>query len=225
MNSKRGLTLIELLVSVAVFSLVTVFMVLLYNNLSSSIRYSTGRMDARGRVRIAMERVIPILTSAYIPNEIQGAVRPFELITVPTVLKFYTPSDPFEGKEIQPPSDQVAPPAGTFLQSNLLQLELEAASRPDTQAGGGPSRSLRRLMLKKLVTPATLPVASTTDDLTVKPRVLATDLSDLTIANVTGNTGLVLTLSAQDFSSTQSRKNTIVNTTITTRVSFVTSTF
>jgi prepilin-type N-terminal cleavage/methylation domain-containing protein len=222
---RRGLTLMELLVSMAIFSVVTGFMVLLYNNLSASIRFSTARMDARGRIRVAMERIVPILSGAYTPNEIPGAVRPFELITNPSILKFYTPGDPFEGSPIQPPTDLSSPTAGTYLVSNFLQLELDSSSRLDTQAGGGPSRVLKKVVLRKLVTPTTLPVASPTVDTTVSPRLLATDLSEMTIANVTGNTGVQLTLSAQDFSSTQSRKHTITTATVSTRVTFVTSTF
>ena len=101
-GQRRGMTLAELMIVVALLSSITLITTVLYQNLQGTVTRSNGEMEATSQARLALDRVEPLLESAYVPP-ISGANSPIE----PTVLAPYAAGDPeydLQGSAARTPS-------------------------------------------------------------------------------------------------------------------------
>ena len=210
MRKRQGSTLLELLVATSIFASIATVTGLMYGNALRTMNHSSTRMDARQRMRFAVERVTPMLASTFVPT-LASATGPMERPLPPypannpavgnatydplsssgpgndSVL-FYSPSDFFNQAVPLPPV------AG--LNNHLYELRLDATQQVDVTRRG---RAIRNLQLREMIPPAApggpvLPMAGR------PPRLLATGLSDFRLKSL-GSSGLQIHCEAQDVES------------------------
>lgn len=68
MSSRRGITLAELLVAMAISSVLMTSVLVLYQRGTLEVRHSTGRIELQRRGRALLERIQPLLCSAVKPS-------------------------------------------------------------------------------------------------------------------------------------------------------------
>lgn len=181
---KRGLTLAELMVSGALLTSVATITTLMFTNLRATINRSSSEMEATQRARLAMERIPPLLSAAYIPP-LSGATLPLETPIAPipsgasssdplaasgpgcdSVL-FYACSDLLAQTPTLPLPDALVP--------RLYEVRLKPTASNDYS---GQGRTLRTLVLQEYQLPSAFGARPLTTKTNVPARILGYGLSD-----------------------------------------------
>lgn len=201
---KRGVTLLELLVSSALLVVVGLVTTILYRNALGTIQFTTSRSESKQILRQAMARLGPLLQTAIVPN-LSGANSCYETPLAPypagvsaadplaprgpgcNSFLFYTPVDLLDGQAV------LAPPTAQSL--HLFEIRLLESSDPDGSSNGGPSLTLRRLVLQERTAPLTfgLPPFPLING---RVRIVTRRLSDLRLNRLSGY-GVQIRLEAQ----------------------------
>lgn len=184
---KRGLTLAELLVAGSLLASIATITTLMFSNLRATINRSSGQMEATQRARLALERIPPILSAAYIPA-LSGATSPLETPVGP-LPSGVSISDPLSSSG--PGCDSVLFYACSDLMSSNPSLPLPENIIPrlyeirlKTGLGNDPSgqgRTLRTLVLQEYQVPSSFGVRPLTLKTSTPPRVLGYSLADFRI--------------------------------------------
>lgn len=203
-SRKAGFSLIECLLALSLLLIMSLITARLYQNVEANLVYFGARMETRKVLRQALSRITPVLQTAYIPP-LPGANRCFEkpLPPYPSAVNatdplmsqgpgvnsflFYTPVDVLD------PQASLLPPERQEV--HLFELRLLESLEPDREAQGGPSRTLRNLVLQQRRVPSQFGL-SPFPLLANRQRVLARGLSDLRLFRI-GTVGLHLRLEAQ----------------------------
>ncbi|MBS2038893.1 hypothetical protein JST97_28180 [bacterium] len=183
----RGLSLAELMVAGGLLSAVATLTTLMFTNLRATINRSGSEMEATQRARLALERVPPLLSAAYLPA-VSGATGPLEtpisplasgvLATDPLApggpgndsVLFYACSDLMAQNPSLPLPGSITP--------HLYEVRLQSATSLDPS---GMNRVLRSLVLQEYNLPSTYGQRPLTLKSGVPSRILSYGLSDFRI--------------------------------------------
>ncbi|MFN8609776.1 MAG: hypothetical protein U0931_19710 [Vulcanimicrobiota bacterium] len=160
---------------------------LMFTNLRATINRSGSEMEATQRARLALERIPPLLSAAYLPA-ISGATGPLETPIAPLAsgvsandplagsgpgndsVLFYACSDLMATNPTLPLPDSITP--------HLYEIRLQAATVNDPS---GMNRTLRALTLQEYNLPAGYGQRPLIAKNNVPKRILSYGLSDLRI--------------------------------------------
>ena len=175
----KGVSLLELLVSMALFAVVSVVTLLAYNHARQTIFRSSARMDSVQRQRKAMQRVCSVLSSAYVPP-INGVTSTVERPNLPypsglnaadplsslgpgcDSIMFYAPCDLIAaGAKLHPVAarvdssySEVGPKLYEIRLELAYQTDLEATYQVDQAAVPGTAPLVfRQLILREMYIP------------------------------------------------------------------------
>ncbi|MBN9419213.1 hypothetical protein ABS71_04855 [bacterium SCN 62-11] len=184
---KRGLTLAELMVAGGLLASIATITTLMFSNLRATINRSSGEMEATQRARLALERVPPLLSAAYVPA-LSGASLPLETpiaplpggvsVSDPLVstgpgcdsILFYACSDLMSANPSLPLPDNIVP--------RLYEIRLKTGSGTDPS---GQGRTLRTLVLQEYQLPSAFGVRPLTLKTSVPARILGYGLADFRV--------------------------------------------
>lgn len=202
----RALSLAELLVAGGLLSAVATLTTLMFTNLRATINRSGREMEATQRARLALERVPPLLSAAYVPA-LGGATGALETPIAPLAsgasssdpldaggpgndsVLFYAPSDLMAKTPSLPLPDSITP--------HLYEIRLKSTSSTDPS---GMNRTLRALVLQEYNLPAAFGQRPLTLNSNIPARILSYGLSDFRIWRQSGS-ALSLQVSVQYCSS------------------------
>jgi len=140
MKGKQAMTLMEVLVSVGLISLVSLFLLAIFGQISSATRLGDGHLAVQQRGREVMRRSLPTIRRAIAPNAAQDAIYAPAVGATASTLSFSSTEDLLN--PAAPPFDPRAP---VF---HLYNLRYVAATREvlleDTDNLALPARTLGR---------------------------------------------------------------------------------
>jgi prepilin-type N-terminal cleavage/methylation domain-containing protein len=201
---KRGFSLAEVLVSSALLLVIGLVTTILYGNAIGTIQFTTSRSDTKQILRQALNRLAPLLQTAYIPS-LAGANGCYENPLAPypagvdaadplaakgpgcNSFLFYTPVDLLDQQALAAPPDSQT--------IHLFEIRLQESLEVDSTQNGGPPLTLRTLVLQERGLPASFGMPPF-PLINGRIRVLARRLSDLRFTRLSGY-GLQLRLEAQ----------------------------
>lgn len=183
----QGLSLAELLVAGGLLSGVATMTTLMFTNLRATINRSGREMEATQRARLALERIPPLLSAAYLPA-VSGATGPLETPVAP-LASGVSASDPLASGG--PGNDSVlfyacsdlmaqspSLPLPGSITPHLYEIRLQATTSQDPT---GLKRTLRALILQEYNLPTTFGQRPLTLKASIPKRILEYGLSDFRV--------------------------------------------